>query len=704
MRKTQTIFTIFCCLFAFGSFAQSTSLSGKVLDAKTQDPILFASVALYLNDILISGAETDMDGNYHFDLMQGGIYAIEVTYIGYQPKKMTGVVIYEGQKNLIDISIQEGVLMDEIEVIGYKEPLIKQDNTSQGSTISNETITNLPTRSINGLAKTSAGVASSDNGNKLNIRSSRTDATVYYIDGIQVRGNLIPETEISKKDARKYKKRTKREAKENKINQKLEYHKFPSTEDYNYVAENGYLSTKNEPLSTFSIDVDRASYSNLRRYINDNQLPPADAVRVEEMINYFHYNYEQPTNKDPFSITTEYAECPWNKKTSLLHIGIQGKNIDMDEIPDANLVFLVDVSGSMNSANKLPLVKESLKMLVRKLRPTDRISLVTYAGATQLVLPPTMVSKAPAILAAIDALGAGGSTAGASGIKLAYETARKYFIPKGNNRVLLATDGDFNVGVSSDAELQRIIETEREHGIFLSVLGYGTGNYKDNKMQILADKGNGNHSYIDNIKEAEKVLIEEMASTLFTIAKDVKIQIEFNPAEVAEYRLIGYENRLLANEDFNDDKKDAGELGAGHTVTAIYEIKTKASKIRKNKAVDALKYQTNRKTPQEFSNELATIKLRYKKPDGDKSKLIEEVIPNRTSKLDQTSDNLRWAAAIAQFGLTIRGSKYVKQRDYQTIIANAEAAMGVDKNGYRAEALQLMQRVQELDDPSLSSK
>ena len=674
------------------SFAQKTSLHGKVTDSVTGEPVIFAGIALYKNGVLHSGAETDLDGRYHFQDIQAGKYDLEATYIGYQPMRITDVILYEGQRNLIDLALTEGIVMDEIEVIGYREPLIRADNTSQGSIVTKEEIRNLTTRSINGLSKTSAGVGSSND--RLNIRGDRTDATVYYVDGVAVRGNLIHEE--STKSQKKKLRRAKRKGKE--------IYSYPSTEDYNYVAENDYLSTKNEPLSTFSIDVDRASYSNLRRYINSNQLPPLDAVRVEEMINYFHYDYKQPSKKEPFSITTEYTDCPWNKKNTLLHIGIQGRDVDLADIPDANLVFLVDVSGSMNSANKLPLVKESLKMLVRKLRPTDKISLVTYAGATQLVLPPTPVTMSPAILSAIDALGAGGSTAGASGIKLAYETARKFFVPNGNNRVLLATDGDFNVGVSSDAELQRIIEKERENGIFLSVLGYGTGNYKDNKMQILADKGNGNHSYIDNIKEAEKVLIEEMASTLYTIAKDVKIQIEFNPSEVAEYRLVGYENRLLANEDFNDDKKDAGELGAGHTVTAIYEIKTKASKKKKNKAVDALKYQTKNNISQNFAGELATIKLRYKKPDGNKSKLIEEAISNKTVKLDQTSDNLRWAAAIAQFGLTIRNSKYVKKKDYQTIIANAEAAMGLDKNGYRAEALQLMQRMQELDDPRLSSK
>jgi len=697
MRKTQTLITILCCIISLSSFGQNTHLSGKVTDAVTGEPIMFASVALYQNDSLLSGTETDLDGNYHFSNIASGTYDIETTFIGYNPQKLKGIIIYKGQHNLINITLSEGVVMDEIVVIGYKEPLIKADCTTQGTTVTSKEIQNLPTRSINGLSKTYAGVGSSDDGQSLNIRGGRTDGTIYYLDGIPVRGNLIPE-DLTKAQKKQLKKAQKEQRKNT-----IDTPKHPSTEDYNYIKENEYLATKHEPLSTFSIDVDRASYSNMRRFINDNQLPPIDAVRVEEMINYFNYDYEQPTDKGPFSITTEYAECPWNSKNKLLHIGLQGEHIALEDIPDANLVFLVDVSGSMNSAKKLPLVKESLKMLVRKLKPTDRIALVTYAGSTRMVLPSTSISQAPAILSAIENLNAGGSTAGASGIKLAYETARKFFIDKGNNRVLLATDGDFNVGVSSDAELQRIIEKEREDGVFLSVLGYGTGNYKDNKMQILADKGNGNHAYIDNIREAEKVLIAEMASTLYTIAKDVKIQIEFNPAEVAEYRLVGYENRLLANEDFNDDKKDAGELGAGHTVTAIYEIKTKAKKKKKDKRVDALKYQTERDIAAQYDGELATIKLRYKKPDGKKSKLLEEVISSRTTELEKTSDNLRWAAAIAQFGLTIRKSKYVKEKDYKSVIALAETAMGKDKNGYRMEALELMRQAMKLDDESLSS-
>ena len=345
-----------------------------------------------------------------------------------------------------------------------------------------------------------------------------------------------------------------------------------NTEDYALIQENRFLGVEQEPLSTFSIDVDAASYSNMRRFINSGQHPPKDAIRIEEMINYFNYDYPQPTSDVPFEVVTELAQCPWQPQHQLLHIGLQGKTIPTQNLPASNLVFLIDVSGSMNSQNKLPLLKSSFKLLTNQLREQDRVAIVVYAGAAGLVLPPTSGKNKQAIKEALDQLKAGGSTAGGEGIQLAYKTAREHFIEGGNNRVILATDGDFNIGPSSDAALVRMIEKERESGIFLTVLGYGMGNYKDNKMQQLADKGNGNHAYIDNINEAKKVLVTEFGGTVFTIAKDVKIQIEFNPAAVEGYRLIGYENRLLQNEDFNDDQKDAGELGSGHTVTALYEI------------------------------------------------------------------------------------------------------------------------------------
>ena len=433
----------------------------------------------------------------------------------------------------------------------------------------------------------------------------------------------------------------------------------PNTEEYSNIAENGFRKVTDEPLSTFSIDVDAASYSNVRRYLNNNELPPAGAVRTEEMINYFKYQYPQPTGKDPFSINTEISDCPWNKNNKLVLIGLQGKNIPVENLPASNLVFLVDVSGSMMDENKLPLVKASLKMLTDQLREKDRISIVVYAGNAGLVLPSTSGSEKIKIKSAIDALEAGGSTAGGAGIQLAYKTAMENLMKEGNNRVILCTDGDFNVGVSSDDDMVRLIEKERNKGIFLTVLGYGMGNYKDSKMQQLADKGNGNHAYIDGINEAKKVLVNEFGGTLFTIAKDVKLQLEFNPAKVAAYRLIGYENRLLNKEDFNDDKKDAGELGSGHTVTALYEIIPVGVKSEFLKDVDPLKYQNNgKKGSSSFDDEMLTIKFRYKSPDKDNSELIVHTVADKGIDINNASDNFRFATSVAGFAMLLRNSEY----------------------------------------------
>ena len=463
-----------------------------------------------------------------------------------------------------------------------------------------------------------------------------------------------------------------------------------NTEDYDHIVDNTFLAAMKNPLSTFSIDVDEASYSNVRRYIESGSMPPAGAVRIEEMINYFDYEYPQPTDEHPFKVITEVAACPWNTQHQLVHIGMQGKVIPMENLPASNMVFLIDVSGSMNDPNKLPLVKASLKMLVEKLRPIDKVAIVVYAGSAGLVLPSTSGNEKAAIRQAIDNLEAGGSTAGGEGILLAYKTAHQGFIKGGNNRIVLATDGDFNVGPSSDDDLVNIVEKERAGGVFLSVLGYGMGNYKDNKMQQLADKGNGNHSYIDNINEARKVLVSEFGSTLFTIAKDVKLQVEFNPAKVAAYRLIGYENRVMANEDFNDDKKDAGELGSGHTVTALYEIIPVGVKSDFIKSVDPLKYQSNPPSVVN-SDELMTIKLRYKKPDSDNSQLLSQTVAGSSNSFSNSSNNFRFSAAVASFGMLLRNSEYKQQSSYDQVLQLARSAKGEDANGYRAEFIRLVQ-------------
>jgi len=459
-----------------------------------------------------------------------------------------------------------------------------------------------------------------------------------------------------------------------------------NTESYDYINENKFKTVTNDPLSTFSIDVDRASYSNVRRFITQNQMPYADAVRVEELINYFDYTYKQPTGEHPFSTTLELGTCPWNKDHQLLLIGIQGKKMISEEIPANNLVFLIDVSGSMSDINKLPLLKQSFKILIDQLRPQDRVAIVVYAGAAGQVLASTSGKDKAKISAALDLLEAGGSTAGGAGINLAYKIAKENYIPNGNNRVILATDGDFNVGASSDGEMERLIEQKRNDGIFLTILGFGMGNYKDSKMEKLSNKGNGNYAYIDNIMEAKKIFSEELWGTLFTIAKDVKIQIEFNPSKVKAYRLIGYENRLLNKEDFNDDTKDAGEIGSGHSVTALYEI-IPGESGEPLASVDPLTYQdvNIRK-----SNDLMTLKIRYKDPKGTESKLITSKVAS--TDLGKISDNFKLAASLAEFGMLLRNSEFKGTATYEDAIRLAKEAMGNDPYGYRAEYVILLEK------------
>ncbi|MEN7547879.1 VWA domain-containing protein [Rapidithrix thailandica] len=470
------------------------------------------------------------------------------------------------------------------------------------------------------------------------------------------------------------------------------YYNEPSnTEEYDKIKENIFHNPLHKPLSTFSIDVDAASYSNLRRMLNNGQKPHKDVVRIEEMINYFDYEYPNPQGEHPFSITTEMAPAPWNEKHQLVHIGLQGKKLDYDNLQACNLVFLLDVSGSMSDTNKLPLLKSSLKLLVDQLSEKDRVAIVVYAGAAGEVLPSTPASEKEKIFAALDQLQAGGSTAGGDGIELAYKIAKKNLIENGNNRVILATDGDFNVGTSSTAALVDMIEEKRKDGIYLTITGLGMGNYKDGRMEQISNAGNGNYFYIDNFKEAKKVFVTEMRATLFTIAKDVKIQVEFNPNKVQAYRLIGYENRMLKDEDFNDDKKDAGELGAGHTVTALYEIIPVGVESEFLKKVDDLKYQKTEATQVSDSDELLTVKFRYKKPEEDKSRLIVQTLKDKPLSLDKTSDNFRFSAAVAQFGLLLRDSEFKAQASYSNVLQLARGAKGEDKEGYRTEFIQLVQ-------------
>ncbi|MEM6723251.1 MAG: von Willebrand factor type A domain-containing protein, partial [Bacteroidota bacterium] len=498
-------------------------IQGKVTDEGSGEPLPFASVSLLKEGVMITGADTDFDGNYVITGFDPGTYSIKVEFVGYSTKQIDGIVI--GVRTVpLDIQLIEGETLDEVVIVDYMTPMIQQDNTASGQTLD--------------MSRSRSSRSSS--------RASR-----------------------SKKSSTQW--------------------SVPSNETYSEIAENDFHSTKKEPLSTFSIDVDKAAYANVRRMLNQGQKPPADAVKVEEMINYFDYDYAKPENGAVFSLNTELGACPWNPDHHLLHIGIKGKDLNPAERVQNNLVFLLDVSGSMSSENKLPLVKSSLKLLVDKLDDNDLVSIVVYAGAAGVVLNPTKVAEKASITEALDRLYAGGSTAGGEGIQLAYDLAAQHFLPEGNNRIILATDGDFNVGISNTSALKTLIKEKRESGIFLTCLGFGMGNYRDDMLETLAQKGNGNHAYIDSMQEAYLILGKEMLGTLFAIAKDVKIQIEFNPTHVQEYRLIGYENRLLQKEDFLDDKKDAAELGAGHTVTAIYEIIPIGVKTKRKKKVHDLK-------------------------------------------------------------------------------------------------------------------
>ncbi len=534
--------------------------------------------------------------------------------------------------------------------------------TSGTQTVTKEAIESTPNvRSAEGVSKREAGVV--QEGNTLYLRGGRTkDVRLYRvdIDGVA-----------------------------------------PGTESYDRIYESAFRDAADQPKSTFSIDVDGASYSNIRRFLNDGQRPPADAVRIEEMINYFTYKYPQPEKGRPFSVKTEMAECPWNSEHLLLMVGIRGKDVDQDDIPAGNLVFLIDVSGSMSPANKLPLLKDAFRVLVERLRPEDRVSIVVYAGNAGLVLPPTRGDRKRTILDAIDGLEAGGSTAGGAGIRLAYSQARDAFIEGGNNRVILATDGDFNVGVSSDEEMVRLIEKERGDGIFLSVIGVGTGNLKDSKMEKIADKGNGSYYYIDGIREAKKVFDRQLSGTLYAIAKDVKIQMEFNPDVVSSYRLVGYENRVLNNRDFRDDKKDAGELGAGHTVTALYEIVPVENSRRDADEVSMTDRDGRARQDRGDdgrAGEAATVSLRYKDPDATTSRELSVEVSDERPVIDDASEDLRFAAAVAEFGMVLRGSEFSGTSSIRQILGLAEGALGRDAGGYRAEFLRLVEMFERLEE------
>ena len=646
-------------------------LTGKVTD--TKEPLIGAMVKAFIDTNSILSTTTDINGEYRFELSPG-IYTLECLYTGYKTVKLVRLKVEPNKVKTMNIMMSGTEVLDEIVVTTHKKPVSKPAKASERK----EHDARKSKRQALGFASPQPSVVS---------------GTAY--DKLTWGNTYAPEAPGSERRVLNY----------NPLNEPRD---DTSREQYNQIIENPFQDAKSNGISTFSIDVDAASYANIRRFLNDNQLPPRDAVRIEEMINYFDYQYDAPrSGRHPFEVNTEIAPCPWNPKNRLMTIGIQGEKIDVGQLPASNLVFLIDVSGSMSSENKLPLVKQSLSMLTDQLRPNDRVAIVVYAGAAGLVLESTSGADKPKIKAALEALESGGSTAGGAGIQLAYETARKNLIANGNNRVILCSDGDFNVGQSSEDELVKLIENERKSGVYLTILGYGMGNYQDGKMQSLADKGNGNHAYIDQLSEAKKVLMQEFGGTLFAIAKDVKLQLHFNPEQVAGYRLIGYENRMLATQDFHDDTKDAGELGAGHRVTAIYEIVPVGQTLPPlTKADSSLVIVAKPDTSVTVGkDDLMVLQLRYKKPKGEQPSQLMEYRLNAAALDRKTeSENFLLASSIAEFGMLLRDSKFKSSANYESAISRAKEAAKNDPNGYRKELVQLMEKAQAIAAPTTAAK
>ncbi len=622
--------------------ADDGAIAGTVTAAETGDPVAGATVEIAFLGL---GATTDAQGRYRLADVPEGAHRLTVRSVGYRATAQT-VRVAAGQVATADVALGALPELDEV-TVESERPMLSRDAIgvrNRGKVVGTP-----------GIAPPPPMTAAPASG-------------MVYQTG---RPGLQP----------------------------------PPTdrEGYAPIDEVGFKTAADAPLSTFSIDVDRASYANTRRFLENDRLPPVDAVRVEEFVNSFDYGLVGPgaRSRHPFAVSTEVTEAPWAPAHRLVRIGLQGRRIETEDLPPANLVFLIDVSGSMSAPDKLPLLQRAFRLLVREMRPQDRMALVVYAGASGVVLPPTDGTEKARILEALDNLQAGGSTAGAEGLRLAYATAREHFDPNATNRVILATDGDFNVGVSSDAEMQRLVEAERESGVFLSVLGFGTGNVQDSKMETLADHGNGNYAYIDGIREAERVFVREFGGTLFAIAKDVKVQVEFNPARVAGYRLIGYENRALANEDFNDDRKDAGELGAGHTVTALYEVVPAGVEVP-TAGVDGLKYQTTPAlTPAADSGEWLTVKLRYKPATGagtfsDESVRLDVAVAGAAVPLARASEATRWAVAVTEAALLLRESEYAPGASWDHTLALARGARGDDAHGDRAEFVRLVETARAL--------
>ncbi|PWJ37999.1 vWA domain-containing protein [Sediminitomix flava] len=685
------LLSIFSLLFFISSIslslAQEITVAGTVTD-ENQDPLPGVNIQVKGTSM---GTVSNFDGKYSIKAKPSDILVFE--YIGYKSQEIK----IEG-KRLIDVQLQPDTeQLDEVVVSGYGRKKVfgfkprKKKGKNNQSVVSVPAIVEVPDETQ--IEEIEISVPEYDE--EISPEEYSQEGIYYEVSEEEGAYSII-EQKVSGLEVKKSLGFKPNKKKPNQLPKKQKPEDLPEEEDpqtnpneeYAFVEENPFKTVTAHPLSTFSVDVDAASYSNVRRYLNNGTLPPRASVRLEEMINYFDYSYPQPEGDVPFSINSELSICPWDQDNLLLHIGLQGKQIDHKDLPPSNIVFLLDVSGSMSDSNKLPLLKSSLKLLLETLRPEDRVAIVVYAGSSGIVLPSTPCNEKDRIIEALEDLRASGASAGGEGLQLAYKVANDNFIEGGNNRIVMATDGDFNVGQSSNAELEQIVVREREKGIAISVLGFGMGNYKDAKMEIIANKGNGNFSYIDNFLEAQKVLVKEFGGTLFTIAKDVKFQLEFNPIMVAEYRLIGYENRALANKDFNDDTKDAGEIGVGHNVTALYEI-VPASGMESN---TNLKYQKSAPTVAALeSNDLITLKLRYKQPEGTKSQLVEKVVKNTPIPFEVSSNNFRFSAAVAQFGMLLKNSKYRGNATWDSTKELAKGAKGRDDEGYRAEMVRLIE-------------
>ncbi len=627
MKKVLIFSLIFSSIFLIYSFGIHRSTSISICGTVVDE----SDQALIGASIVEKGTRnaviTNVDGNFEI-FVSSTPTTLVVSYAGFENKEIN----YVGNEDKLVVKMTEGVALEEVVVTGYGKRIKRKRNKNATA------------------------------------RPPAVESEMFYDVDMEMDGISIGEKNS------------------------LSYSETKNREENNYsdIVENQFKNPNKDPLSTLSIDVDRASYSNVRRFLNNGQYPPANSVRIEEMINYFDYNYTYERQRDgrPFQTFTELAQCPWNENHKLLKIGLKAQNIQRDEKAANNLVFLIDVSGSMSYSNKLPLLKSAFKLLVDQLNENDKVSIVVYAGAAGIVLKPT--NNKEEILDALNKLEAGGSTAGGAGIQLAYKTAKEHFIKDGNNRVILATDGDFNVGTRGDEALVKLIEKQRDQDIFLSILGFGVGNYMEGKMQKISSAGNGNHNYIDNMREAKKVLMDEFSGTLYTIAKDVKIQLEFNPNAIEGYRMIGYENRVLAAEDFNNDKKDAGEMGAGHTVTVLYEIIPAGAQSDYNVSIDPLKYQVNEQKNKRRGNssEIATIKYRYKNPTEDSSIKSEEVISNNEVK--DISPSTLWASYVAEFGLLLRDSSFKGEANYNDLITKITSYVKEYPDSYKEEMLDLV--------------